>query len=525
MRGNGTGGRHLARPFTFLACGAALATILAAPAWLQAQSWETVMLQGLETKYLGAQPQVGDAVSLRARLDEVARAVGERLKHGGTSAVPAEDLGLLALLEARLSQETNTPCGTPANSPVSFRTKTSGGNDPTVARAASRAAQPSLPAQRAHEIEKGEEGIRAGIEQLSRLPLSERMVINGDVSSAIQAATVPGAPDLNGTVGRVRVNVLARAISGGGRHGLGDGYFFLQALAAGGAPDSSVLGGPDSFTPFNNIAADRSRFNEPLARGNIYLRRIYYQQRLNLAENYLIGRVGIVDLSDYFDASIFANNEARQFLNAAFVNSAAFKLTGSKPGLEAEYHRRLHGQALTGLVVRAGYAASRIDRAFTSPLWSGEVELQTDFDGRPGYWRFGGFLGNRAASGGVHGLHVSVDHWLSERLGVFGRYALANSGAGSLALGPARMSYNAGVHLDFVSSQDRHSAWAFAFGQTFGIPTEQPQSSERILETFYRYQWAKNISVTPDFQLVFGSGGRTRDGTQAVGGVRLNFTF
>jgi len=299
----------------------------------------------------------------------------------------------------------------------------------------------------------------------------------------------------------------------------------VQMVAAGGPPDSSSVGGPSSFSPFNDIATDRSRFNELTSRGNLYLGRVFYEQRIGLGENYLMGRAGIIDLSDYFDTNLFANNEARQFVNSSFVNSAAYKAAISAPGVMAAYHRRVKRDWLEGVVVRAGYAVSRTDRAFTSPIWMGELELQTRLQGHRGNWRFGGSVGSRADVGSVRGLHISLDHWVAPRIGLFGRYGVANASVGSLSFGPVRQSYSGGVQVRFVDSQDRVSAWSLGFSQAYGIITDAPLSSERILETYYRWQWTQNFALSPDFQFILGSGGRLRQGNQAVLGLRFNFTF
>jgi carbohydrate-selective porin OprB len=91
--------------------------------------------------------------------------------------------------------------------------------------------------------------------------------------------------------------------------------------------------------------------------------------------------------------------------------------------------------------------------------------------------------------------------------------------------GRARQSYSGGIQLRFVDQGDRVSAWSLGFSQTFGIETGDPLASERILETYYRWEWTHNISLSPDFQLVLGSGGRRSRGTQAVFGLRANFGY
>jgi hypothetical protein len=295
--------------------------------------------------------------------------------------------------------------------------------------------------------------------------------------------------------------------------------------AAGGAFNSSPVGGPATFDAINDIATDRSGFNESTSRGNLYLSKAYYQQSLQIGSAQLLARAGILNLSDDFDTNLFANNEARQFLNAALVNSSAYKTGISAPGAVVSYQPSFERDWLTGVVLRGGYAVSRTERAFTSPVWSGEVELQTRLRGYEGHWRFGTTVGNRAGVGSIRGMYLNFDHWLTPSIGAFARYGLSNSSAGSLSFGPARQSYSGGVQLRFVDEEERVSAWSLGFSQTFGIPNGEDLASERVLETYYRWQWTRNIALTPDLQLIFGSGGRRSRATQPVFGLRLNFGF
>jgi len=46
-----------------------------------------------------------------------------------------------------------------------------------------------------------------------------------------------------------------------------------------------------------------------------------------------------------------------------------------------------------------------------------------------------------------------------------------------------------------------------------------------VIETYYRWQWTEYLSITPDFQLVLGAGGRRAHGTQPVFAVRMNFGY
>lgn len=503
----------------------------------QLEQWQQKALGDLCQRYLAGPPATGEpAAPAHELLDRLSRRIGRQLSAGGLASVPAQDIAMLALLHARLADRATAPSPEPMTTSglTAVRTQPPAPlNTPAVAREtngqpagrSSRSPEPPGEGQQG-DIQKGEEGYIQAVERLASMPVGERLVMTGDITSGLQAATMEQGPDLTSTFGRARMNFVAQVLPGspGGR--FEHGYFFVQMLAAGGPFDGTAVGGPAPVSSFNDVATDRSAFNEGTARGNVYLSKVYYQQRLNLGDHHAVGRVGIIDFSDYFDANEFANNEARQYINSAMVNSSAFKTGLSAPGVMAEYHRSLAWNRLNTAIVRAGYALSRTERAFSSPVWNGEVELRGSILDRGANLRLGGSLGNVAGVGGVSGFHVSADHWTSRDTGIFIRYARSNTGPGSLAFGPAYQSYGGGFQWRFVDRDDRASAWGAAFSQAFRIRQDDRRAgSEKLFETYYRWQITNSFSLSPDLQLVFGSGGRRQDTTHVVLGVRAHFGF
>ena len=476
------------------------------------KDWRMALLQDLSTTYL--EEEVTGEISQDERgqrLDRLFRELGRRLADSGAKAVPVRHIASLALLGAELAP----PDDEKSTAPDLER--------PSSSEVVAEPVSDELLQTRS--LTKGQEGFRQAVEQFQELPLSERMVMTGDVTSGVQMATVSGdSPHLTSVFGRTRVNFTLRALPA--RSQVWDeGYFFVQIGAAGGPFDSSAVGGPQSFTSFNDVASDRSRFNEPIARGNLYLGKAFYEQGLRWGDNRLSARAGVLDISDYFDTNEFANNEMRQFVNSAFVNGAAYKTGVVAPGLVGEYERPLSHERLRGVVLRVGYAVSRTERAFTSPLWTTEAELRTVLGDYPGNWRIGMTLGNVAGEGGVRGIYLSADQWVTPRVGVFGRYGMGNSGPGSLVFGPVRNSYSGGIQWRFAREGRPDSALGFAFSQTFGINDGESFSSEKVLEAYYRWQVTRSFAVTPDFQLIFGSGGRSAEGTHGVAGARVHVSF
>lgn len=449
-------------------------------------------------------------------VEAIGREIGERLVSFGPSGVSSRDLALFALLVSQAGDETTDPA-LPRPEAVRAVSQPSAGSEAT--------GEEPVPEQLS-DIGKGQEGFAQGVERLSALPLSERMVVTGDITSGFQAATVEQGPELTSAFGRARVNFVMRAAPGSDDGRVSEGYFFVQMLAAGGATDTSPVGGPPAFSPLNDVATDRSSFNQGASRGNVYLKKAFYQQEFSLgSQGTVLGRVGVISLSDLFDTSEFANNEARQFLNAAFVNSPAYKGGVGAPGFMLEYRRPVDFGAVEALTVRSGYGITRTFRALTSPLWTNEIEAQVSVRGQRGAYRVGATVGNVPDSGGLGGVHFGFDQWLTSRVGMFARYAQSNRGTGSLALSPVRQSYSLGSQWRLGDDVERMSAFGVGFSQAFPIDSTAFPVSERVIETYFRRQLSANLSLTPDLQLVFGSGGQSELATHVVGGVRISVGF
>lgn len=477
-----------------------------------ASEWTQAEIERLTLEYLP--DRTADATSGGSRRAEIGRLfeeMGRRMSRGDAPAPSAEDVALLSWLYARREPSPEPDGESPgsASPPSPPADEAQGASDYTVS-----------------DLNKGNEGFLQGVESLAEKPVGERLVLTGDVTAGLQAATVSDNADLTSAFGRARMNFLLEAIPESRDGRLSTGYFFVQMASAGGPSDAAAVGGTASFSPLNDIASARSAFNEGDARGNIYLGRAFYQQSLRLRDGEIRGRAGIVDLTDFFDTNLFANNEARQFINGAFSNGAAFKTGVSAPGFMFEYERDpwlFQPDWLDRIVLRGGYAVSRTERAFTSPLWAGELELATTLRGRRGHWRLGGTAGAVADAGGLGTFHVSVDQWLTDRLGVFGRYGSSNTGEGSLSFGPVGRAYSGGMQWRFRDATERVSAWSIGFSQAF--PSLDGLGSEKVLESYYRWQVTRNAALTPSFQLVSGAGGQSSGGLHTVYGVRLFFAY
>lgn len=264
---------------------------------------------------------------------------------------------------------------------------------------------------------------------------------------------------------------------------------------------------------------------------------------------------GKIDPFVFFDQNAAANDEARQFLNAAFVHNPLLDAGGDigvdangfAPGVRLAYLNHAAQQEPWQLslgIFGAGPGASYA-RTFSSPLVIVQAETrQPLFTGDPGnyriyYWRNGqaaDYAGNRAQHAGWG---ISADQRVDDAITLFGRYGRQRSGlvrfdraltlgaeiggsywnrsgdALGLAAGRLRTSRafsrdSAGIDADGDGTPD----YGFSAG-----------GGERIAELYYRYRINKHIELTPDLQYIATPGGNPAAAALRIAGLRLQLSY
>ena len=138
------------------------------------ENWQESMLRNLCEKYLGESPPTEANRELQVSwLDRLHRRVGLQLAENGLAGVPAEEVAMLALLHTRFTKETASAA--PVSAPATPTTDTD--NSPRL-DPGQMDQQPASGTVQVADLGKGQEGLRQGIERLSELPLSERMVVS-----------------------------------------------------------------------------------------------------------------------------------------------------------------------------------------------------------------------------------------------------------------------------------------------------------------------------------------------------------
>ena len=160
---------------------------------------------------------------------------------------------------------------------------------------------------------------------------------------------------------------------------------------------------------------------------NGYTARLVAQNELNLREAWLRTEIfsqqlaltaGRLDLTNYFDANAFANDESTQFLSDALVNNQMLGLASNGTGVAAEF------DAKTGFRMKFGFQQSNTDATNLSDSMYTLTEVGytfTPFALPEGTYRLW-FRTDNTSEVVRTGIGVSMDQKLSPSMGLFGRY-------------------------------------------------------------------------------------------------------
>jgi len=270
---------------------------------------------------------------------------------------------------------------------------------------------------------------------------------------------------------------------------------------------------------------------------------------------------GKMDLFGFFDQNAAAGDEARQFLNSAFVHNPLLDAGGQigvdangfQPGFVASYLNETSKPETWRLslgVFGTGPRGSNYQRSLASPLLMAQAETSLKF--------FGGLTGNYRAyawqrSKGAEldgisearhsGWGLSVDQKVGDGLTLFGRYGQQVSGSvrfdRALTLGGeingsywSRGGDSLGIATGLLHASDDFRAFggsscleADVDGVCINSFTYSPSGSEKLAELYYRYRISKQFELSPNVQYIAGLGGNADAASVKILGLRAQLAF
>ena len=276
--------------------------------------------------------------------------------------------------------------------------------------------------------------------------------------------------------------------------------FFADIVGVSGSPPDNEI---PSLTLLNSYTARLQNKNELNLR-EAWLRTELFGQRVAVS-------LGRLDLTNYFDNNVAANDETTQFISDALVNNPALGLTSNGSGVVAIY------DAKNGINFKLGAQQSDPDATNLSESIFSLAEV--GYVARPFSLPEGNYRAwyRRDNSSGRQrdGYGVSVDQKLNPNLTLFARYGSADADVGHDRF------YSGGVEFKYGAVLNPLDAW----GLGYSYLDLGSGDTEHLQEAYYNFHLADRLRLSLHLQHVT----EERFGGQTLGyllpGLRLQAAF
>ena len=302
-----------------------------------------------------------------------------------------------------------------------------------------------------------------------------------------------------------------------------------MALSSATAPNGATTG-------YN---ADIESFNDT----NVHITQAYYERDANERLSFSVGQL---DITGYFDANEFANDERSQFMAPVFVNSPVIEFGGSEDfyalGLRATCAPTENISVTLGAFEGDGDYTDTFDK----PFLMAEADFAFKPFGRDGNYRvYYWYRGARPNADTVatpgdtamlnefnNGLGLSIDQMVSDTVGVWLRAGMQREQVAQFD-----KFVGAGVNVAgefFGRANDR---MGFGYAASFMSQDYEDfngsgfeSAPEHYFELYYNYAVEhagpdEGFHVSPDFQYVVNPGGDKNADSAFIYGIRLQTYF
>ena len=305
---------------------------------------------------------------------------------------------------------------------------------------------------------------------------------------------------------------------------------------------------PAFFTSPNGNTSGTNADIESFNNDQMHLTQIYYEH--NIASN-LTFSIGQLDMTGYFDANEFANNERAQFLANLFVTNPAIEFGGSadfySPGIRLTYG------PFEAMDITIGAFEDNGDYVdmFEKPFLMGEIDFKIEPSGRKGnyrayYWnkqgRDAAALTNTANPDDTSleetenkGVGLSIDQEISDSIGIWLRAGVQRkkvaqfdrfAGGGINITGNAFSRPNDVIGLGYGQTLMGKDYKDYKKSSSAGFES----GAEQYMEVYYNIAvdgaaQSTGFHISPDIQYVINPGGDTNATKLFIYGVRLQAFF
>ncbi|MFP6637648.1 MAG: hypothetical protein VB778_03380 [Nitrospinaceae bacterium] len=278
--------------------------------------------------------------------------------------------------------------------------------------------------------------------------------------------------------------------------------FFADIEAIGGfSPDNTI----SNISVLNSDNARRTSDRE------LNIREAW--MGLELLDQELSLYAGMLDLTNYFDANMVANDEDSQFITDTLVNSPLLGAPGNGGGIAAIYDTK------TGANFR--WAIQRSDstvNSMTEVYSIVEAGYLSHFNAIPeGHYRVW-YRFDKGLDKGNTAYGFSVDQKLSASLSLFGRFGHKFT---SNQYSDDDYFYSAGFQFKNRYIFSPGDYWAVGYQHTdLGNETK-----ESLVEAYYNFDLAESLKASFHLQYLFDSNSGGADKSYLLPGLRVHFNF
>ena len=249
--------------------------------------------------------------------------------------------------------------------------------------------------------------------------------------------------------------------------------FFADIVGLSGSPPDAEI---PSLTLLNGYTARLIRQNELNLR-EAWLRTELFGQRLALT-------AGRLDLTNYFDANAFANDESTQFISDALVNNQMLGLGSNGTGAATEFDPK------NGFRFKFGFQQSNTDATNLSDSLFTLSEVGytfTPFSLPEGSYRVWFRTDNTPDDVLGKGAGLSFDQKLTPVVGVFARYGIAG-----LEGDDRDKFYSAGVSFQNGLTVSPLDTWGIGYGHMDLVTGER----ENLTEGYYNFHLTERLRLS-----------------------------
>ena len=311
-----------------------------------------------------------------------------------------------------------------------------------------------------------------------------------------------------------------------------EGEFYMRIHAGeGNGADEILEEGGALFADLNTLNDDNPDDSE------IDVLEAYYTQKL--FEGMLSISFGKTEPFAFVDDNEFANDECSQFVGKPFVNNPMFDSEDEYGPIFAvsfnpKFFKPLKDVTFTALIQSSSWPRNEEERQkdkwsnfFRRPLIAGQITYSTSIRGMSGNYRLYGWVqtykhekihGTGTDEG--WGIGLSCDQYLTERIGLFGRFGYHNDEVYEVPI-----FYSAGAYIKGLIPIRKDDELGIGIAGLKANHAFQDHHTEYHGEAYYKFVFSENFALTFDLQYVENPLGNNDNNDIWAGMIRGEFSF